>query len=41
MLNVQPYTPALQKLATKFDCGNYYLNQFLRSSDALDTGRTI
>ena len=36
MLNVRPYTPALQKLAAKFDCGNSYLNQFLRSPDALD-----
>ena len=38
MLNVRPYTPALQKLAAKFDCGNSYLNQFLRSPDALDAG---
>lgn len=38
MLNVRPYTPALQKLAVKFDCGNSYLNQFLRSPDALDAG---
>ena len=36
MLNVRPYTPALQKLAAKFDCENSYLNQFLRSPDALD-----
>lgn len=38
MLNVQEYTSALQILADKFDCGNSYLNQFLRSSDALDPG---
>ncbi len=41
MLNVRPYTPALQKLAAKFDCGNSYLNQFLRSPDALDADITF
>ena len=38
MLDVRPLTPELQALAGKFDCGNSYLNQFLRSADAMDAG---
>ena len=38
MIDVQEYTSRLFPLSAKFDCGNSYLNQFLRSSDALDPG---
>ena len=38
MLNVQAYTKEFQPLAAKFDCGNSYLNQFLRSPESLDPG---
>lgn len=38
MLDVREYTAAYQPLSVKFDCGNSYLNQFLRSADALDPG---
>lgn len=37
-LNIQEYTSDMFFLAQHFDCGNSYLNQFLRSSDALNPG---
>lgn len=36
----EPYCEELRKLATTFDCENQYLNDFLKSNEALDTGIT-
>lgn len=38
MIDTQEYSSSFASLAAKFDCGNSYLNQFLRSSDALNPG---
>lgn len=37
-LRVVPFDAGLQKLAFSFDCGNAYMNRFLRSMDALNDG---
>lgn len=36
-MNVVEYTHTLTPLARNFDCGNPYLNLFLRSPDALNS----
>lgn len=36
MNNIVPYNASLQKLASSFDCGNSYLNNFLNSADSLN-----
>ncbi len=36
MSKIIPYDASLQSLAFSFDCGNFYLNHFLQSSDSLD-----
>ncbi len=36
--NIVEYNANLSELALSFDCGNYYINQFLKSGNALDPG---
>ena len=38
-LEILPYDASLQKLAYSFNCGNDYLNRFLRSASSLDVNR--
>lgn len=38
ILNIKEYSPTFQALSKTFDCGNSYLNQFIRSPDALEPG---
>ena len=38
MIDTQEFSCQFSSLVAKFDCGNSYLNQFLRSSDALNPG---
>nr|WP_314463653.1 hypothetical protein [uncultured Clostridium sp.] len=40
-MNIEKYTKNYFSLTKEFDCGNYVINNFLKSADALDENQGI
>lgn len=40
-MNIEKYTKKFSPLTEKFDCGNFIINNFIKSGDALDENQGI